>query len=442
MDEKDSTVSEESSKEAAPLTPKEYLVSSNGRGMQEPEKTSRLPKQLQQMKMPDIHRPNWLGRGLIIALIVALVAGFGGGWLGASYHDDNGILSGSLTDQKKVITSESQLISKIAKNVGPSVVSVNVTGTEASPADFFGFNGQQETRSAGTGIIISSDGIVMTNRHVVPAGTKTVSVTLSDGTELKDVAVLGRTSSSDSLDVAFLKIKNTKGKKLQPATIGDSSKVGVGDTVVAIGNALGQFQNTVTSGIISGYGRSVQAASASGDSAENLDDLFQTDAAINEGNSGGPLVNMNGQVIGINTAIAGNAQNIGFAIPVNDITGLIKQVMETGKLARPFLGVRYVLLTDDYAYQYNLSVKRGAYIAPSQDGTPSVISGSPADKAGLQEKDIITKVDGTNVDEKHSLVSLLGQHQPGDEVNLTVVRDSKTMNIKVKLGTAPTDTSQ
>ncbi|HET8708732.1 MAG TPA: trypsin-like peptidase domain-containing protein [Candidatus Saccharimonadales bacterium] len=442
MSDSDATNERESSlsaNEAAPV--KEYSVSSSGRAMQDPDKTSRLPGLLQGVKVPEVHRPNWLGRGLIIALIVALIAGFGGGWLGASYHGDSGVLTGSLTNQKKVVTSESQLISKIAKTVGPSVVSVNVVGTEATPTDFFGFGGQQEVKAAGTGIIISSDGIVLTNRHVVPAGTKNVTVTLSDGTELKDVKILGRTNSSDSLDVAFLKIGNTKGKKLQPATIGDSSKVAVGDTVVAIGNALGQFQNTVTSGIISGYGRSVQAASSTGNSSENLEDLFQTDAAINEGNSGGPLVNMNGQVIGLNTAIAGNAQNIGFAIPVNDITGLIKQVMDTGKLARPYLGVRYVLLTDDYAYQYNLSVNRGAYIAPSQDGTPSVLPGSPAEKAGLKEKDIITKVDGTNVDEKHSLVSLLGQHQPGDTVNLTVVRDGKTTNIKVKLGTAPTDTN-
>lgn len=441
MDESDSKTSEKSVASDVSAS-KEYSVSSTSTGVQEPDKNSRLPKTLQRVKVPEVRRPGWLGRGLIIAIIVALVAGFGGGWIGSSYHEDNGLLSGNLTDQKKVVTSESQLISKIAKTVGPSVVSVNVIGTETSAAGLFGYDTPQETEAAGTGIIISSDGIIMTNRHVVPAGTKTVSVTLADGTELKDVEVLGRTGSSDSLDVAFLKITNAKGKKLQPATIGDSSKVGVGDTVVAIGNALGQFQNTVTSGIISGYGRSVQASSSTGDSSENLDDLFQTDAAINEGNSGGPLVNMNGQVIGINTAIAGDAQNIGFAIPVNDITGLIKQVMETGKLARPYLGVRYVLLTDDYAYQYNLSVKRGAYIAPAQDGSPSVLPNSPAAKAGLQEKDVITKVDGTNVDEKHSLVSLLGQHQPGDQVSLTVVRDGKSINVRVTLGTAPTDVNQ
>jgi serine protease Do len=239
-------------------------------------------------------------------------------------------------------------------------VNVNITGTNSSGFGLFGFSQPTNEQAAGTGIIISSDGIIMTNRHVVPDGTTKVSVTLSDGTELKNVTVLGRTSSSDNLDVAFLKVNDTQGHKLSPATIGDSSKVQVGDDVVAIGNALGQFQNTVTSGIISGYGRSVTAGDSSGNSSdtENLDNLFQTDAAINEGNSGGPLVNLNGQVIGMNTAIAGNAQNVGFAIPINDVKGLIDQVVQSGKFSRPYLGVRYVPLTADIAKEYNLGVEQ------------------------------------------------------------------------------------
>ncbi len=417
-------------------TVKEYSVSSTGK----PNRDGlRLPKQFSNVALPNFRRPtSSAGRGFMVVLI-ALVASFFGSWYGANYRSGNVVSSGTISNQKKIATSQSQLISSIVNKVGPSVVSVNVTGTAPSQIDMFGYSQPQQVVAAGTGLIISSSGIVMTNRHVVPEGTQTVSVTLSDGTEFKDVEVIGRTNASDSLDVAFLKIKDTKGKKLVPANIGDSSKVAVGDTVVAIGNALGQFQNTVTSGIISGYGRSVQASSSAGDSAENLDDLFQTDAAINEGNSGGPLVDINGQVIGLNTAVAGGAQNIGFAIPMNNITGLIKQVLETGKLARPYLGVRYVLLTDDYAYQFNLNVKRGAYIAPTQDGSPSIVPGSPADKAGLQEKDTITKVDGVAIDEQHSLLSLLGRHQPGDRVNLTVVRGDKTMTIQATLGTAPSN---
>src|SRR6185295_8059449 len=155
---------------------------------------------------------------------------------------------------------------------------------------FFGFSQPSTQEGAGTGIILTSDGLIVTNRHVAPAGTTKVSVVLSDGTEFDNVKVVGRTNSTDSLDIAFLKIDDLKGKKLTPATLGDSSKMEVGDSVIAIGNALGQFQNTVTSGILSGYGRSIQASDASGGSSENLEGLFQTDAAINEGNSGGPLV--------------------------------------------------------------------------------------------------------------------------------------------------------
>lgn len=380
-------------------------------------------------------------KGLGIVAIVALLAGLGGGWFESRQLGDSSIFTGSLSDQKRVVTSEGQLISSIAKSVGPSVVSVNVTGTQTSTG-FFGETQSQKVAAAGTGIVLTSNGLILTNRHVVAVDSGKVSVTLSDGTKFKDVDIVGKTSTRDSLDVAFLKINDLNGKKLTPAVLGDSTKVQVGDTVVAIGNALGQFQNTVTSGIISGYGRSVQASSSSdttGDSSENLEDLFQTDAAINEGNSGGPLVNMNGQVIGLNTAIAGGAQNIGFSIPMNDIAGLIKQVMQTGKLARPFLGVHYVLLTDDYAYQYNLSVSRGAYIAPSDDGTPSIVANSPAEKAGLQEKDIITEVDGTKIDASHSLTALLGQHTPGDKVDLTIIRNGKTINLTATLGTAPGD---
>jgi serine protease Do len=324
-------------------------------------------------------------------------------------------------------------------------VNVNITGSSDQGFGLFGFSQPENEQAAGTGIIISSNGIVMTNRHVVPEGTTKVSVTLSDGTELKNVSVLSRTSSNDNLDVAFLKINDAKNHKLTPATIGDSSKVQVGDDVVAIGNALGQFQNTVTSGIISGYGRSVIAGDSSGSSTatENLDNLFQTDAAINEGNSGGPLVNLNGQVIGMNTAIAGNAQNIGFSIPINDIKGLIDQVVRSGKLTRPYLGVRYVPLTADVAKEYDLKAQKGAFIPPSNDAAnPSVISGGPAEKAGLKESDVITEVDGKAIDQDHSLTSLLSPHQPGDKVTLTIVRGNDTKKIEVTLGTLPDTANQ
>lgn len=377
--------------------------------------------------------------GLVALMVVTL--GFGGGFLGAAANRED---NSSTSVQKVRLESQSNIISSIAKNVGQSVVSVNVTSqaaeTNTNPfaSLFGGSNGSQTEQSAGTGIILTSDGLIMTNRHVVPSGTTSVSVTMNDGTVYDDVQVIGRTSDNDSLDVAFLQIKDTKGKKLVPAEIGDSSKMKVGDSVIAIGNALGQFQNTVTSGIISGYGRSLQASASDGSSTENLDDLFQTDAAINEGNSGGPLVNLDGQVIGMNTAMASDSQSIGFAIPINDLSGLIDSVRRSGKLQRPYLGVVYIPITSDVKEQYNLGTDQGAYILnAAQAGQDTVISGGPADDAGVQPGDIITKVDSTTINENTSLTSALGKHKVGDKVTLTIVRDGKTITKNVTLGTAP-----
>lgn len=370
-----------------------------------------------------------------LLLIACLSFGFLGGWLGAKQQNSNALSNTST--QQKVVTSESQLISSIAEQVGKSVVSINVT-SQGVARSLYGFQRNVEQQSAGTGFIISKDGVVVTNRHVVPESAQSVSVTLADGTELDNVEVIGRTGESDTLDVAFLKIKDSKGKELVPANLGDSSVVKVGDKVIAIGNALGQFQNTVTSGIISGYGRSVTASD--GVDSSELANLFQTDASINQGNSGGPLVNMNGEVVGINTAVAGGgAENIGFAIPVNDVKGLITSVLEKGKLERAYLGVRYVSINDEYAYEYNLPVKRGAYLAPPEPGgQPAVIAGSPAEKAGLKEKDIITKVGDTTIDEKTNLTSALSKYQVGDKVELTVLRDGKEQKVTATLEALPT----
>ncbi|HEY1645832.1 MAG TPA: trypsin-like peptidase domain-containing protein [Candidatus Saccharimonadales bacterium] len=422
-----------------------------------PSSNKTLTLTIPTLKKPNIKLPSTKKGKVILVIVVLLIASLGSGFLGGWLQSNNNqIVLGntSLGTQKQIVTSDSQLITDIAKTVGPSVVSVNVAITTSSGSGtsgssdtdgfgLYGFSQPEEEEAAGTGIIISSNGIILTNRHVVPVGTTSVSITLSNGTELKDVSVIGRTPQTDSLDIAFLKINNAEGQKLVPAAIGDSSQMQVGDEVVAIGNALGQFQNTVTSGIISGYGRSVTATadtggvgSSTGDT-ENLEDLFQTDAAINEGNSGGPLVNLNGQVIGVDTAIASDAQNIGFAIPINDVKGLINQVLKTGKFSVPYLGIRYIPLTADVANEYNLSVNNGAFIAPSSNSSePSIISGSPAD-GKLQVNDIITAVNGTSIDQEHSLTSLLDQFTPGTTVNLTVIRNSKTIQVSVDLGTEP-----
>ncbi len=374
---------------------------------------------------PDHPKVRFLAMALL--LIVSIASGFLGGWLASK----NNPAVTPIQKQQVILKGQGELIGQIAKTVGESVVSVETTTTTQS------FFGPSESQGAGTGIILTEAGLIITNRHVVPKGTTEVRVTLSDGTEFKDVTVVGRTAPSDSLDVAFLKIGDTKGKKLVPAKIGDSAKMQVGDPVVAIGNALGQFQNTVTSGIISGYGRNIQASDGQG--SENLEDLFQTDAAINPGNSGGPLVNLDGEVIGINTAVAsGGAQNIGFAIPINDVAGLMEIVKQDGKLQRPYLGVIYIPITNDVAEQYGLSVKRGAYVAPPGIiGTDPLVSGGPAEKAGVKPGDIILKIDDKNIDQTNSLSALINKHKVGDKVTLTILRDGKEQKLEATLGAVP-----
>lgn len=377
---------------------------------------------------PEHPRIKFLALALLI--ILSLGAGFAGGWLGSNQDKNNG---GDIQQERVILESQGDLISNIATTVGESVVSISVQSQVDNPFSF----GSSLVEGAGTGIIITEQGLIVTNRHVVPQGTTEVSVTLSDGTEYDGVEIVGRTGSNDSLDVAFLKIPDTKGKKLKPASIGDSSKMEVGDSVIAIGNALGQFENTVTSGIISGYGRSIEASDSTGTETDSLENLFQTDAAINAGNSGGPLVNLSGEVIGINTAVAsGDAQNIGFSIPINDVSGLIKSVKEKGVLERPFLGIMYIPITNDVAEAYGLSVDRGAYIVPSGN---SIISNGPASKAGIREGDIITKIDGVAIDQRNSLSSLINKRAVDDKVKLTILRDGKEQEIEVTLGVAPTD---
>ena len=408
--------------------------------------TINIPK----IRKPQINFKDLISRGevvfLALVLIIGIISGLAGGWLESAGYKGQ-VLQSATTNSQQLVKSNGQLIINIAKKLGPSVVSIDANTTTQS-SSYFGFSQPIQEQSQGTGIIISSNGLILTNRHVVPAGTTSVSVTLSNGTQLNDVSVVGRTATTDSLDIAILKINNSQGQTLTPAVIGNSNDVQVGDEVVAIGNALGEFQNTVTSGIISGYGRNISASSSGGSnsslfgapaagSSENLSDLFQTDAAINEGNSGGPLVNLNGQVIGVNTAIASNSQNIGFAIPINEVVGLIKEVIATGKFKRPFLGVRFIPLTSAIAKQYHLSVNNGAYIPKGSASTPSIVAGSAAAKAGLKAGDVITRVNNTPVNLNNDLTTLIDLYEPGTKIRLTIVNGSNTRTVSVKLGVAP-----
>lgn len=396
---------------------------------------AKVDKTVKKTGLGGLSRTKLLSTALLV--LISATAGFVGGWAGSKSRSI-GLDIGDTNTRQQIVTSESQLISSIADEVGSSVVSINVIN-QSRATDFFGNSRTFQSEAAGTGVIVSNDGVIVTNRHVLGnAATGGVTVTLSDGTELTDIEIIGRTSTSDPLDIAFLKVKDTKGKELKSAKLGDSGVMHVGDKVVAIGNALGEFQNTVTSGIVSGFGRSVVAGDETG--SETLTNLLQTDAAINQGNSGGPLVNANGEVIGINTAIAGGgAENIGFAIPINDIKGLIKSVLEKGKLERPYLGVRYVALDADAAEAYDLEQTTGAYIVPRGNRRQeSILPDSPAAKAGLKEGDIIKSIDGQDVNDKNSLTSLISQHAVGEEIDLTIIRDGREQAIKVTLEAAPT----
>ena len=358
---------------------------------------------------------------VVVVVILAMAAGFGGMKLYTVLFPANNTLisrSSSGVDGNQVITQEEEDVAGVVSKVSPSVVSI-VTKSQGSS-----FYGTAEEEGAGTGIIVGKDGYIMTNKHVVDGAT-IVGVILADGTSYDTVKVLG----SDPLnDVAFLKIPDVS--NLPTAELGDSTSVRVGQKVIAIGNSLGQYHNTVTSGIISGTGRPVSAQS--GNSIETLTDLIQTDAAINPGNSGGPLLNLQGQVVGINTAIAEDAQGIGFAIPISATKGILKGVLENGTVKRAYLGINYIPITAVVAKEYNLSVKSGAYVYSGNDKT-AIASGGPADKAGVKDKDIITKVGNIEVGDRGSVASLVAEYAPGDTIELTLLRDGKTMTVRVTL---------
>ncbi len=326
-------------------------------------------------------------------------------------------------DGNQTRTAQEQTVSSVTEKVSPSVVSIL---TNIRTQSYFGAS---DAQAAGTGIIVSKDGYILTNKHVISGANKIQAIT-SDGTTYDNVKVVG----TDPLnDVAYLKIQGVD--NLTPAELGDSSTVTVGQSVVAIGNALGQYQNTVTSGIISGMGRPVDAVSDSTSNAvESLTDLLQTDAAINPGNSGGPLLNMSGQVIGLNTAIAQGAQGIGFSIPINATKGALKGVLAGKGVHRAYIGLRYTVITPDIAKQDNLPVKFGAYLHAS-NGTQAVVAGGPAAKAGIQDGDIITKINALVVGKNGDVSSLIGAFAPGDSVQVTFLRDGKEQTVNVTLGT-------
>jgi serine protease Do len=377
----------------------------------------------------------------ILVIFFSFGTGLVGGYIGTRLTLNNGDLSqtiGDITNSVEVINEESAVID-VAENSKDSVVSIVITKdvplyeNSYDPYDFFNLRREQvgsEERQvgAGTGFIISEDVLVITNRHVVEDEDASYTVIFSDGTK-KEATVL---SKDTVLDIAFVKLEGNGYKALN---LGSSESLKVGQSVIAIGNALGEFSNTVSTGIISGLQRNIVATDSRGLSAEELNGVIQTDASINQGNSGGPLLDIKGNVIGVNVAVAGGtAENIGFAIPVDLVKDLVQRLNTDGTIERPVLGVRYLLIDEEIKEQNSLTVDYGALIVRGDTQADlAVIPGSPADKAGLRENDIILEIDGERITTENTLQFVIQNYKINDTVTLKVLRQGSEVNVSVKL---------
>jgi serine protease Do len=370
-------------------------------------------------------------------LVAGGIAGGAFGWFAAG-GNISGIGSNStVTRTGTVKVSEDSASVDVVAKASPAVVSIVVTKDfskiygNSSQLDPFGFPlsqppaGKQEV-GGGSGFIVTSDGLIITNKHVVddPEAEYTVVLNTKERYDAKVVA------QDPTQDIAVVKVE---AKDLPTVELGDSDTLKIGQTVVAIGNSLGQYQNTVTKGIISGLARTITAGDSTG--SEVLENVIQTDAAINPGNSGGPLLNLAGQVIGMNTAVNRSGQLVGFALPINLVKRDLASVQKGGKITRAYLGVRYIPIDDEVKTANDLTVDYGALLQRGQTAAEvAVIPGSPADKAGLVENDIILEVNGIRIDADHSLAVILAQFDPGTEVSLKVLHKGQTKTVPVTLG--------
>ncbi len=326
--------------------------------------------------------------------------------------------------QERIVTESSDVI-EVVKKVGPSVVTVSATAPVRQIIQFSPFSGFTsgtqggKEQDIGSGFVVSSDGLIVTNKHVVADAALSYKVSTSDG-KTYDV---GQISRDPNNDIAVIKIDASG---LTPVELGDSSNLQVGQFVIAIGTALGEFRNTVTTGVISGLGRGIDAGSRFQGYVERLDNVIQTDAAINPGNSGGPLLNSEGQVIGINVAVAEGANNIAFSIPINTVKEALSVFKTTGKFpAKAYLGVGYQVISQQIALLNQ--VPQGMYVV-------NVVSDSPAEKAGIQVGDIIFKIDGNTVgNNSEALSTVISGKKPGDTISLDIWRNGETKNINVTL---------
>lgn len=376
--------------------------------------------------------------GLVVFMIVNLAIGVVGGAAGFVFlANNNSTLISQLRSRlgiddntgvgvpvhQNIKVEESSAVIDAAKKVSPAVVSIS--GSQ-QVSDFYGQVSTQEV-SGGTGFILTSDGLIVTNKHVV-SSAESYKVILNDG-RIFDAKIQAMDTYND---LAVIKID---AKDLPVVELGNSDDLQIGQYVIAVGNALGEYKNSVTLGVVSAKQRKVEA---SGDTqSETLTGLLQTDAAINPGNSGGPLVNLAGQVVGINTAIAsttGGSIGVGFAIPIDSVKAAIDSVRKSGEIVRPYLGVRYVPVTNTLQKLNNLPVDYGALVSRGSTAAElAVVPGSPADKAGILENDIILEVNGERVDENNTLSDRLSKYQVGQEVELKVYRKGQQITVKVTL---------
>jgi 2-alkenal reductase len=366
-----------------------------------------------------VERRGW-APGAIVA--VALVAGIVSGSLSAA------AVSTLMRPPASVVTSQApigQNVSNVHIDESSAIISA-VQGAMPAVVKI-----QSETgngQATGTGLIFDANGWILTNRHVV-AGAQQITVILADSRELD-----GRVYGIDTLtDLAIVKVD---GSGLPTVKIGSSSDLEQGQLAIAIGNPLGEFENTVTTGVISGLGRQIVAGSQATSSSEQLNNLIQTDAAINPGNSGGPLLDSAGQVIGVNTAVSQDAQGIGFAIPIDVAKPIMQQALDGKPLSRPWIGIYYQPVTKQLAKERNLSVDSGV-IVDAGGNQPAVFPNSPAADAGIRQGDVITEIDGTAITADSDLAELMLPHHPGDTIALTVLRNGSKQTIQVKVGTLP-----
>lgn len=377
-----------------------------------------------------------------IVMLLSLILGFVGGAAGyftINELEDEGIIDDITGDQDTGederdrntirVTDEQSSIIEVAEEASNSVVSIVITAEVPVYEYFYNDNVSTEEQQigAGTGFVVNEDGLIVTNRHVVDQEDATYTVVFNDGSTT-EASVVARDSL---LDIAFLEIDESD-FDVQPLPLGDSDELKKGQTVIAIGNALGEFSNTVSSGIISGLQRRIVAGNQEGGNTEVLDNVIQTDASINFGNSGGPLLDIDGHVIGINVAVSAEGENIGFAIPINFVKNLVERLEREGNIERPILGVRYIQINELVQEERDLSVDYGALITVFDSSDP-IVNGSPAEQAGLQEGDIILEVDGERLEGETTLQMLIQEKYFGDEVELLVLRDSEEIEIEVEL---------